>query len=238
MAAARLDPIFLLDSEERFHPLAVESIEKVPTALIENDGNPRGDVRLDSLPPEGGRMNFPPHPEEAEQRLRPEFSGVGYRREQEGGGLVWVQYWLWYLYNPKKIYVEGVHEGDWEFVQVGYAGETPVCMTLSQHHSGGARMWWDVELCKDKERPVVYVALDSHANYFRPVRGVTEWQDDADGKGEELAEIEWREFGEWADWRGLWGNSTGRGRSPQSPGCQGDRWKAPHRFHSKAHVQL
>lgn len=230
------DPILILDSEERFHPLAVESIEKVPTALIEADGNPRGDVRLDSLPPEGGRMNFPPDPDEAEQRLRREFGGVGYRREQEGGGLTWVQYWLWYLYNPKKIYTQGVHEGDWEFVQIAYAGEVPVCMTLSQHHSGGARMWWNVE--QRKGRPVVYVALDSHANYFRPVHGVTEWQDDADGEGKVLDKLEWRDFGPWATWSGLWGNSTGSGRSPQSPGCQRDRWNAPHRFHSKAKVQL
>jgi hypothetical protein len=60
-------------------------------------------VRLDSLPVEGGRMNFPgrPTPEEQEKSLRPELRGVGYRRELEDGGLTWIQYWLWYLYNPK-----------------------------------------------------------------------------------------------------------------------------------------
>ncbi|HKO38467.1 MAG TPA: hypothetical protein VJU14_08870 [Solirubrobacterales bacterium] len=236
MPAYPRDPIFLLDSEERFQPLAVESIEEVPATLIGADGNAAGAVQLDSLPEEGGRMNFPPHPEEAEARLRPKHGGVGYRRERKGGGLTWVQYWLWYLYNPKKIFVEGVHEGDWEFVQVGYVDKTPVCMTLSQHRSGGARMWWNVE--QRDGRPLVYVARDSHANFFRPVHGVTEWEDEGDGEGEELADLDWRDFGEWADWPGLWGNSTGAGRSPQSPGCQGDRWKAPHRYHSRAAVQL
>src|SRR6187431_3200202 len=104
------DPIFILDSEERFQPLAVESVEAVPALLIGSDEKLRGEVKLDSLPEDGGRMNFPPHPEEDERRLRPEFGGVGYRREQKGGGLAWVQYWLWYLYNPKKIFVTGVHE--------------------------------------------------------------------------------------------------------------------------------
>jgi hypothetical protein len=236
MASYPRDPIFVFDSEERFQPLAVESVEAVPAEFVDKDGKAIGPVKLDSFPAKAARMNFPPKPEEAEKRLRPEFGGVGYRREVKGGGLTWVQYWLWYLYNPKKIFVAGVHEGDWEFVQVGYVGETPVCMTLSQHRSGGARMWWNVE--RPDGRPVVYVARDSHANYFRPVSGFAEWEDDADGDGVVLDEIEWREFGDWATWPGLWGNSTEEGRSPESPGTQGDRWKAPHRYHSRAKIQL
>ncbi|HSS43290.1 MAG TPA: hypothetical protein VLK37_12165 [Solirubrobacterales bacterium] len=236
MATYPRDPIFILDSEERYHPLAVESVEAVPAELVDRDGKTLGLVTLDSFPAKAARMDFPPDPEKAEKRLRPKFGGVGYRREVKGGGLTWVQYWLWYLYNPKKIFITGVHEGDWEFVQVGYVGKAPVCMTLSQHRSGGARMWWNVE--QRDGRPLVYVARDSHANYFRPVHGVTEFEDDGDGGGDVLDELQWREFGEWATWPGLWGNSTGEGRSPESPGSQGDRWNAPHRYHSKATVQL
>lgn len=236
MAVYPRNPIFILDSEERYHPLAAESVEEVPAEFVDKDGNPIGAVNLDAFPAKAARMNFPPDPEKAEKRLRPKYGGVGYRREVKGGGLTWVQYWLWYLYNPKKIFITGVHEGDWEFVQVGYVGKTPVCMTLSQHRSGGARMWWNVE--QRDGRPVVYVARDSHANYFRPVHGVTEWEDDGDGAGEQLDDIEWRDFGKWATWPGLWGNSTGEGRSPESPASQGDRWNAPHRYHSKATVQL
>jgi hypothetical protein len=62
--------------------------------------------------------------------------------------------------------------------------------------------------------------------------------DDGDGAGARLGAIEWREFGPWATWPGQWGNSTGQGHSPDSPGSQGDRWKKPHRYHSKAHRQL
>jgi hypothetical protein len=234
--APHLDPVFVFDSHERFHPLAVESVEAVPATIVTHDGGDGGEVALDALPADGGRMNFPPHPEDREAALQAEYGGVGYRRQVRGGGLDWVQYWLWYLHNPKVIIVTGDHEGDWEFVQIGYAGEAPVCMTASQHHSGGSRMWWDVEL-RDG-RPLVYVARDSHANYFQPVDQLPEVGDQGDGRGETLDAIQWRDFGSWATWPGLWGNSTGEGRSPQSPGCQGERWNAPHRYHSKAHAEL
>jgi hypothetical protein len=235
MARKVRDPIFVFDSHEAYLPLAAESAEAAPATLVELDGSDGGRVALDALPAAGGRMNFPPDPKRYEQPMRERFGKVGYRRQVEGGGLTWIQYWLWYLYNPKLVVVTGDHEGDWEFVQVGYAGEAPVCMTASQHHSGGSRMWWDVE--RRDGRPLVYPALGSHANYFEPVLQLPEVGDRTDGKGEVLSDIEWRDFGPWATWPGLWGNSTGAGRSPQSPGCQGERWNAPHRYHSRSQSQ-
>ena len=229
------DPVFVFDSRERFLPVAVESVEALPAKLRLADGSDGGDVSLAALPREGGRMNFPAEPERVEAEMERRFGRVGYRRQVKGGGLLWVQYWLWYLYNPKLVVVTGDHEGDWEFVQVGYAGERPVCMTASQHRSGGSRMWWDVELREG--RPLVYAARGSHANYFEPVDQLPEFGDQGNGKGEVLDEIEWRDFGSWATWPGRWGNSTGPGQSPQSPGSQGDRWAAPHRYHSKADPQ-
>jgi hypothetical protein len=231
-----VDPIFVLDSRERFQPLAVESIEAVDGAtLIAPDGSTT-DLSLSALSEKGGWMNFPPHPESYEPQLRQQFGRVGYKRVQKGGGLTWVQYWLWYVYNPKRFVITGEHEGDWEFVQIGCVGETPVCMTSSQHHSGGARMWWNVK--RQGGRPLVYVARDSHANFFRPMDEIPEFGDEADGKGEVLDDLEWRDFGDWATWSGRWGHSTGAARSPQSPGCQGDRWNAPHRYHTTSKIQL
>lgn len=231
------DPIFVFDSEEEFRPLAVESAEAVPATIVHHDGSDGGAVSLAALAADGGRMNFPPDPQSYEDRMQGSFGKVGYRRQVVGGGLTWVQYWLWYLYNPKVILdVTGKHEGDWEFVQVGYAGDQPVCVTCSQHHSGGSRMWWDVE--RRDGRPVIYPALGSHANYFATTEQFPGIGDRADGKGETLAAIEWRDFGGWATWPGLWGNSTGPGHSPSSPGCQGERWNSPHRFHSKARVEI
>jgi len=233
------EPIFRFHSDERFHPLAVESVERAGSGIVMPDGRRRNRIRLAALPATGLRMILPSGSAAlaAEEELQGDSpTGVGYRRTKKGGGLTWVQYWLWYLYNPKKFVVAGEHEGDWEFVQVGYAAGTPVCMTTSQHRSGGARMWWELE--HREGRPVVYVAHGSHANYFEPVRKQTALDDEADGEGFELDEIAWRSFGPWASWGGRWGNSTGPGESPQSPGSQGSRWQLPHAYHSQAKHQV
>jgi hypothetical protein len=228
-------PIFVFDSREEFKPVAAESVEAIAATLADAGGRNGERVSLADLPPSGGRMDLPSNPRSYEGEMQAKFGNVGYRREVKGGGLTWVQYWLWYLYNPKKVIVTGEHEGDWEFVQVGYGGETPVCVTTSQHRSGGSRMWWEME--RDDGRPRIYVALGSHANYFRPVDQLPEIGDDGDGDGAVLDAIEWREFGAWKDWPGIWGNSTGQGHSPQSPGSQGDRWKRPHHYHSQSRRQ-
>lgn len=227
------EPIFRFHSTELYHPLAAESVEELGEGIVMKKGPARKGIQLDSLPDDGLRMVLPSNPVDAEAELQNgELANVGYRREKKGGGLTWVQYWLWYLYNPKRIVVTGEHEGDWEFVQVGYLGDAPVCMTSSQHKSGGSLWWPEVEL--DEGRPVVYVAHDSHANYFETRRMGNATEDEADGRGWRLDAIEWRAFGSWASWPGRWGNSRGLGDSPESPGCQGNRWKAPHLYHSAA----
>lgn len=230
------EPIFRFHSGEDYHPLAVESVERVGEGIEMKDGSRSKGISLAALPDDGLRMVLPTKPVAQEADLQNgDLAKVGYRRIVEGGGLQWVQYWLWYLYNPKRFLVTGEHEGDWEFVQVGYGGETPVCMTSSQHKSGGSRWWWELE--ERDGRPLVYVAHDSHANYFEPRKAQTELDDEVDGTGRELDQIEWRDFGSWATWSGRWGNSRGPGESPQSPGSQGARWKAPHLYHAEAHHQ-
>jgi hypothetical protein len=229
------EPIFKFHSTEGYHPLAVESVEEVGEGIVMPGESRTKGISLDSLPDDGLRMVLPTKklPTEEARLQKGELARVGYRQTVKGGGLEWAQYWLWYLYNPKRFFVAGEHEGDWEFVQVGYGGGVPVCMTCSQHKSGGARWWWELEL-KDG-RPVVYVACGSHANYFEPRKAQTELDDEADGTGMELDSIEWRDFSpSWVSWPGRWGNSTGPGTSPESPGCQGTRWIAPHLYHASA----
>src|SRR4051794_18242841 len=85
------------------------------------------------------------------------------------GGLKWLQYWLWFYYNPKNLLGFGKHEGDWEMAQVGIdQADRPQKVTLSQHERGEARDWPKVErqTSEDGEHPVIYVAPFSHANYF------------------------------------------------------------------------
>jgi hypothetical protein len=209
-------PTFVFDSREQWKPCGVE--ESLSIFGIE-------------WPFQGDRLNFPNDMDPvAIGRLHP----VVYTRTLPDGPLVWEQFWLWYTYNPWNVGGVGKHEGDWEFVQIGYSDfRTPILMTCSQHHTGGKREYWTVEL--ENESPVVYVARGSHANYFA-AGSQGGGLDRCDGKGLVLRpdDYELRRFGPWAMWPGRWGNSTGEGQSPQSPGRQGHRWKAPHLFHSSA----
>lgn len=159
-----------------------------------------------------------------------DLAPVGYRRVVQGGRLYWHQYWFWYVYNPKNYPPQrgwGEHEGDWEMLQLGCkdaAGDEPVLMTCSQHDGGEKREFWRVTL--EDDRPLVYVARESHAHYYEPVRDVT---DQADGKGLTVSPA-WAEFGAWASWSGQWGNSA------NSPGPLATRraWRAPHAWHGQA----
>ena len=213
-------PIFKLDSRERWRPQPVETVER----LAKIGGRP---VSLAALPADDVRMDFP-----SDMQDPADTPIEGYHRVVQAASLFWHQFWLWYLYNPWSIAGVGRHEGDWEFVQLGCvdaAGERPVLLTASQHRTGEKREFWRTE--RDAGRPVIYVALGSHANFFTPGdRG----DDEANGRGRVLDDVQWRDFGSWSSWQGLWGNSTGAGRSPESPGRQGDRWTRPHVYHSSA----
>ena len=83
-----------------------------------------------------------------------------------------LQYWIWYPYDDYSPTVPAgelwqVHEGDWEAVSVilDLSGR-PLLAGYSQHNAGKRREWARVP--KQGQRPVVYVALGSHANFFAP----------------------------------------------------------------------
>ena len=100
------------------------------------------------------------------QRMRAAgYADRVYGRAVVSGGRTWLQYWFFYYYNPQNVLGFGVHEGDWEFVQVGLnADGAPDVATYAQH-SGGEQCAWS-RVVKSGEAPVVYVALASHASYF------------------------------------------------------------------------
>ena len=65
-----------------------------------------------------------------------------YGRAVTSGGKTWLQYWLFSYYNPQNVLGFGVHEGDWEFIQVGLdADGAPDVATYAQH-DGGERCAW------------------------------------------------------------------------------------------------
>jgi hypothetical protein len=210
-----MKPVFIFDSDEQWFPLGVdESLAQHGYHWTNQDiGFTKDDNQVDCL-------DFPP------DMIQPDLPAVVYHR-QVRDTIDWDQYWLWYLMNPKNYVVKGEHEGDWEFVQIGsHAGE-PLLMTASQHSSGSGRFVWDTERSTQGD-PIIYVARDSHANYFMTGRIV---EDEADGGGHPLEDYELREFGDWANWSGRWGHSD---TSPRSPGKQGDRWNNPTNYHAKA----
>jgi len=87
-----------------------------------------------------------------------------------------LQYWLFYYDNPLILPPTPFgtfwqsHEGDWELVNVILGeDETPLEAGYSQHCSGQRKPWDGVTKSPaGSTHPVAYVALGSHANYFRP----------------------------------------------------------------------
>jgi hypothetical protein len=211
-------PVLALDSREQWRPASVD----------ESMGKHGYTWKGDSWTRKGkavSKLDLPP-------KLEPDktLSLVWYHRVVEAGGLFWQQFWSWWPYNPKNYGPGkgwGEHEGDWEMVQLGCsdkAGTRPHLASYSQHGGCERREWWRVTL-DDDGSPLVYVARDSHANYFAPEKDVT---DTADGEGERL-HPRVLGFGDWHKFTGKWGNSM------NSPGPLTTRraWRAPHAYHSQ-----
>ncbi len=178
----------------------------------------------------------------------PRLADRVYGRYIERGDTTYLQYWFWYYYNPKDVAGGGRHEGDWEMIQVRLEAGEPRCAVYAQHDHARREDWARLRHhpAGDGTHPVVYVAAESHASYYEdgthPAFGRA---DNAYGDGPAvLPQVE--EFGDWAGWRGRWGNSKGilawlwfirnppAGNSPRSPGHQGAKWKDPAAFEKAA----
>lgn len=211
--------------------LSLELLADYPGELVATSED-----RLDAAPDELAAARF--------FQENPAYANRTYGRIASHGGFTWLQYWLWFYYNPKHLLGAGKHEGDWELVQVGLgADRTPEFVTCSQHETGEARSWERVRRHTDAdgEHPLIYVAPFSHACYFEdgahPYLGGI---DNPDGSRLVLMP-ELEELGDWRSWPGRWGNSEGvlapiskgklGGRSPASPAHQGTRWKHPLSYH-------
>jgi hypothetical protein len=158
-------------------------------------------------------------------------------------GATWLQYWYFYFFNDYNligsIIKAGLHEGDWEMVQLRLGPDgTPDHAVYAQHAHADSRHFDQVEKIPGTERPVVYVARGSHAAYFEPgTKWTGVWFDHADGKRQSperqtLVEVVTGDATmRWIRWPGHWGD-TPRGKlpqdadSPRSPGCHG-QWLDP-----------
>jgi hypothetical protein len=154
---------------------------------------------------------------------------------------LWLQYWFFYFYNDYNLignFIKaGLHEGDWEMVQIRLKGETPDLAVYAQHTEAESRKWSQVDLVPGTVRPLVYVARGSHASYFEPGRHWTgHWFDYADGKRRSPdvslnVVVEDDEDWRWIRWPGFWGDTKKGGSpldsdSPRGPASH-DQWDTP-----------
>jgi hypothetical protein len=177
-------------------------------------------------------------------------SGDVYGHAARGSdGRVWLAYWFFYAANDPRLLgpwlPAGVHEGDWEMIQLRLdgAGRTPDLAVYAQHARAVARRWSELERVED--RPVIYPGRGSHACYFEPgVHWTGVWFERADGRGPAPALTlnvvqDDDPDSAWVHWPGRWGATRPRtgllrrlglsAASPHGPGHQ-RQWRDPTRL--------
>jgi hypothetical protein len=176
---ARHVPILVLHPAEQLRPVAVDGFladsdlqqrteagwEKIDGPLPAGGAELRLDQRACSAA-EGVAATACYVASEAVHGSGPVVYGATFRTRMR----IVLQYWIWYPFNPYSATVPPgelwqVHEGDWESVSVllDVRGK-PLVVALSQHGAGQRREW--ARAPKRGLRPLAYVALGSHANYF------------------------------------------------------------------------
>jgi hypothetical protein len=182
-----------------------------------------------------------------EMHARPGYANHVYgatRRDREGD--LWLQYWFFYYYNDKAFLFIGLHEGDWEMVQlrIGAGGEPDVA-TYAQHTHGERCGWGDLDTEETPEGPVpvVYSARGSHASYFRPgtylqAPIVPDQNDNGGPRVRPRLTVIGDRDPAWVAWPGRWGSTRALigpigSDSPPGPRRHG-AWHDPLAFHEDA----
>ena len=178
-------------------------------------------------------------------RRRPGCSDISYgHARHDSEGRLWLQYWFFYYYNDKGLLNAGLHEGDWEMVQLRLGEDgIPDLATFGQHAGGERVSWAELEHEETAEGPVavVYPARGSHAS--RPRGGCHEAPavpDHNDGLGPRVRPrlVTIADDGPtWVLWPGRWGSTRRReafeSDSPRGP-REHRRWWDPAGFHREA----
>ena len=157
---------------------------------------------------------------------------------EDRGQLTVIQYWMFYVYNPKGP----GHEGDWEAMQITLQGRnlsvlrSHIPLLWIDYAAHGAVSRWVSCTIDGSGRPTVFVAKDSHASYrvsgrypvATPVIPDRLNLDLAMGDGVEWSyargdyEIRLLDAQIWLDWPGRWGDW---GQVNAFAGPQGPRFK-------------
>jgi hypothetical protein len=142
-------------------------------------------------------------------------------------GRLWLQYWFFYFYNDYHLAADfGLHEGDWEMVQLRMHDDGPDLAVYAQHRNAEERPWSDVKRGDRRpDAPLVYPGRGSHASYFEPGLYQTEaWFDIADGKRrtpELTLEVVQDAAPPWIAWPGQWGDTEPRVPGLEQPSPRG-----------------
>ena len=179
--AERFAPVILFEQDEDYFPVPVELMIRYSTLHYTQNGQPRtkaaGTYRLTDLISHNDRDSYLDLGDWARD-YEFDTERVVYARVAETYGAnagVLVQYWFFYLYNAtgESSYS---HEGDWEGVQLWFAGlspddlltaNVPTQIGYAAHESGWA-LTPDAESCAAINAPTVpnvYVARNRHASY-------------------------------------------------------------------------
>src|SRR5713101_5083793 len=171
-------PLLHFADGEKFYPTSVEYIISSSTLMQRNADGTSTTVDSAPTPTTLGSRTSPTmflnnklgdmNAIAADYTAKAAASGYfAYAHISSLGSSTVVQYWLFYSYNNGQL---NDHQSDLEVVEVFLDGQgTPTQALYSQHLAGETASWSDVET--QGGHPVVYVALGSHANYFRPYQG-------------------------------------------------------------------
>jgi hypothetical protein len=166
------------------------------------------------------------------------------------GGHTVIQYWLYYYYNSwshQGGLPLGLHEGDWEMVQVVLdSSNQPLYAAYAQHFDinffelkGASKKEWN-DLARDTtngDHPIVYAALGSHASYFGPYKFLgNKDQTAAETKAllKPAVYLLQPANDPWTGYAGQWGQPAKLVElppflgGPDSPGNQGAKWSDPY----------
>jgi hypothetical protein len=201
-----------------------------------DDGRPVATTdRLTATRRDYREQAFELHPQDALRNVVYAHAG------RDTDGRLWLQYWYFYLYNDAGFAGNvGLHEGDWEMVQLRLADDEPDLAVYAQHDYCEQREWSQVELAGGK--PVVYPGRGTHASYFEPGLHRTKvWWDIADGMRPapppRLVDLDQDPPG-WLAWPGHWGGTQPRiplidSPSPPGPAAH-EQWEDPKELLAKA----
>ena len=213
------------------------------------------------------RLDAGPEPvaDARRQHAQDGYADIVYGRvaPRRGGG-VWLQWWLFYFHSAKGLagvrgadglLGAGLHQGDWELVQLGVPADrldddppVPDVAVLAAHDYAHRIAWNEVDREPDGAW-AVYVGRDSHATFPKAGRwrgkkrgpfSFDALDDIADGAGaERRPRVEAVRTGApaWVGWPGTWGTTKAKpvlgGGSPRGPWRQRP-WRDPDGFAADA----